>query len=576
MPAGPGLWRSTTLGVAPFAASRPLQPIDDSRMSEAPDESRTLAGAPGSLRGSAPPRVLGDRYLLEERVASGGMASVWRAHDEKLARTVAVKVLHEHLAADEAFRERFRREAIAAAKLSHPNIVGLYDTGADGDHVYLVMEFVAGVTLKDAIADLGTLPAGQAASIGEKVARALDYAHSRGLVHRDVKPANILLSEDGDVKIADFGIAKAEESGSDLTKTGMVLGTAAYVAPEQILARPLDGRADQYGLACVLYEALAGQQPFKGESSVATAAQRLERDPLPLRSLRADIPRGLDEVIMRALARDPDDRYPTAGSFADALAGWADEDADATVATLQATRDAPLTTGPADAPDQVAEPVSFLSTEGRWLMPVVVLLLVAAVLIAVGLASGVIEVGRIPNLLADPDPTAPAEPGNEVEAAPISLAADALRSFDPRLPSGADRRGGDGEENDGRLANIVDGDPDTFWRTDLYNGADFGRLKHGVGVIVDLGQPHRVTSVEITTPSPGISYELRVAEQPADLPGDWQTVAAVSEADTTEEVRLSEPVTTRYLLLWVVEPLVRFDGRWAAALSDLTVHGSPQ
>ncbi|MDP9406152.1 MAG: protein kinase, partial [Actinomycetota bacterium] len=256
-------------------------------MTDAGDRTEMLG--PAVVAAEDEPVVLGGRYELTERIASGGMAAVWRGYDPVLARTVAVKLLHGHLAADAAFRERFRREAIAAAKLTHPHVVNLYDTGTDGDRVYLVMEFVDGATLRDVVADLGTLSVGQAADIGEKVARALDYAHERGLVHRDVKPANILIGDDGAVKVADFGIAKAEEAGGDLTKTGMVLGTAAYVAPEQITGgAPVDGRADQYALGCVLYEALTGRPPFKGDSAVATAAQRLDTAPRSLHAARPD------------------------------------------------------------------------------------------------------------------------------------------------------------------------------------------------------------------------------------------------------------------------------------------------
>ncbi|MBW3602963.1 MAG: protein kinase, partial [Actinobacteria bacterium] len=274
------------------------------------------------------PRLLGDRYALLERVASGGMATVWRAHDEVLDRLVAVKILHDHLAVDDAFRARFRREAISAAKLTHPNVIGLYDTGRDGDDVYLVMEYVDGPTLLELMRARGTLSYGQTARIGEAVARALAYAHARGVVHRDVKPANILMGRDGAVKVADFGIAKAEEAVEDLTGSGMVLGTAAYVAPEQILGDQVAGAADQYALGVVLYESLTGRQPFKGESAVATAARRLEHDPEPLRSLRSDVPEGLADAITRAMARDPADRFPSTAGLAAALAVYADPDSD--------------------------------------------------------------------------------------------------------------------------------------------------------------------------------------------------------------------------------------------------------
>jgi len=299
-------------------------------MTEPADQAKTLGGggSSGLAKASATQGLdvaLGGRYLLAERIAGGGMAAVWKAHDQVLDRIVAVKVLHDHLAADEGFRERFRREAISAAKLTHPHVVGLYDTGSDGSQVYLVMEFVDGSTLKEVIAEHGQLDSGRAASVGEKVARALDYAHRRGLVHRDVKPANILIGDDGSVKVADFGIAKADEAEGDLTKTGTVLGTAAYLAPEQVTGEArIDGRADQYGLGCMLYEALTGRQPFKGDSAVATAAQRLDTQPLPLRDACPQLPPGLDAIVMRAMARSPDDRYPSAGHLADALAAFAD------------------------------------------------------------------------------------------------------------------------------------------------------------------------------------------------------------------------------------------------------------
>ncbi|MDP8970902.1 MAG: protein kinase, partial [Actinomycetota bacterium] len=361
-------------------------------MSDPLDQRQTMTGGstlPAALA-TPRPRSLRGRYRLEVRIASGGMASVWRARDEVLARTVAVKVLHDHLAADAGFRERFRREAIAAAKLTHPNVVGLYDTGSDGQRVFLVMEFVDGVTLGDVISDLGRLEPGRAAAIGEKVARALAYAHERGLVHRDIKPANILVADDGTAKVADFGIAKADESDADLTRTGTVVGTAAYLAPEQVLAQPVDGRADQYALGCCLYEALTGQQPFTGDSAFATAAQRLKRDPLPPRSLRADLPPGLAAIVVRAMARQPDDRFPSAAVLADALMGYAGVEAADTAALAAGTATAwlaltqragdqpvgapalePALPEPAPAiPTAARADESFLRSEGRWLGPV--------------------------------------------------------------------------------------------------------------------------------------------------------------------------------------------------------------
>lgn len=535
-------------------------------MSDPVERTGVLADGGPEPDPSLPPRILSERYLLEERIAIGGMATVWRAHDEKLARTVGVKLLHRHLSTDNDFRGRFRREAIAAAKLAHPGIVALYDTGRDGDWVYLVMEYVEGVTLREVMVQYGALDPGVAASIGARVARALGYAHRRGLVHRDIKPANVLLGQDGAVKLADFGIVKVEQTRSELTRTGMVLGTAAYVAPEQVENGPIDGRADQYGLGCVLYEALSGNQPFHASSAVAIAAQRLDHEPLPLRSVRADTPRELDRIVMRALARDRDRRFEDCDVFADNLEPWAREDALITQATQALTRGEPTVTDQA----LLAQPVdsrSFLRSEGRWLASVVALVILSALLTAIGVATGVIEVRGIPNLRA----TDGREEGTGTEPSPepVTLQIAGLSTLDPQ--------GDPPTENDERLGNMLDGNPDTWWRTDQYNGPDFGRLKDGLGVVVDLGRPTTVTGVTLATPSTGINYELRVANEHSDDPNDWRTVGEVTHSE--EMIRMefsSDPVTARYLLIWIVPPLQDFDGGWVAAFSDLSVEGIDQ
>ncbi len=505
---------------------------------------------------STAPRVLTGRYLLEERIASGGMASVWRAHDEVLARTVAVKILHDHLAADEGFRERFRREAVAAAKLAHPNVVGLYDTGTDGERVYLVMEFIDGKTLKEVVTEQGPLPVAEAAAIGEQVARALDFAHSRGLVHRDVKPANILISNDGMVKVTDFGIAKADRA-DDLTKTGMVLGTAAYVAPEQIKGDPVDGKADQYALAIVLYEALTGQQPFKADTPVATAAQRLERDPLPVRSLRADVPRAVDGVLQRALEREPAERYASCAELADALADYAEE---AATTALVADEAGPL--APDD--DEVeADDASFLRSEGRFLVPVLVLLLLAGALVGVGLWTGVLETrDGFPVGIARPDAA-----DQRADDPTMELIAPAgYQVYDPL---------GTGDERDQDLPNVFDGDASTTWRTQLYNSPPFGGLKPGVGFYVDLGAPHELGIVALRTTTPGVDVEIRVAEEPAPSPDGWEVVGRVDDASDLLEFRFEDEVVTRYVLVWVTGELPQYRGRHAAEFSQIAIRGAP-
>jgi serine/threonine-protein kinase len=227
----------------------------------------------------APKGRLAGRYLLEELIASGGMAEVWRARDDVLARMVAVKILRSDLAEDAALSERFQREAVAAARLNHPNIISVFDTGNDGGVRYIVMEHFAGQSLQEIEAQraIGT---DEAVSIMLPVLDALGFAHGHGVVHRDVKPGNILVGPSDRVKVTDFGIAKAAHAGADLTTTGALLGTVRYVSPEQVQGGPIDAAADLYSTGVVLYELLTGRPPFSAESDVATAMLRLTADPL--------------------------------------------------------------------------------------------------------------------------------------------------------------------------------------------------------------------------------------------------------------------------------------------------------
>nr|MBA3302918.1 serine/threonine protein kinase [Acidimicrobiia bacterium] len=266
-----------------------------------------------------PDRLLAGRYRLVRRVARGGMAEVWEGTDEILTRPVAIKILLPHLAADEAFVTRFKREAVAAARLSHPNIVAIYDTWSDGDVEGIVMELVRGTTLRDVLDEHEALAPRRAVAVATQVAAALDAAHGQGLVHRDVKPGNILITEDGRVLVADFGIAKATEGVSDLTEVGQVIGTAKYLSPEQVQGVALDARSDVYALGVVLYEMLCARPPFQADNATATAVARLTSDPLPPRQVRTGIPRSLEAVVLRAMARDLDARFPSAAELRRAL-----------------------------------------------------------------------------------------------------------------------------------------------------------------------------------------------------------------------------------------------------------------
>src|SRR6266508_4571181 len=235
------------------------------------------------------PRILADRYEVGQLLGAGGMAEVYEGHDRLLARRVAIKVLLSQYAHDPAFLARFRREAQAAASLSHPNIVAVYDTGSQDDTWFIVMEYVDGRTLKDIIRAEGALYWARAAEVAADVAGALAVAHARGIVHRDVKPGNVMLTADGKVKVMDFGIARASAVPS-ITQTAAVVGTVQYIAPEQAQGLEADARSDLYALGCCLYEMLTGQVPFSGPTPVAIAYRHIQEDPMSPRALNPDVP----------------------------------------------------------------------------------------------------------------------------------------------------------------------------------------------------------------------------------------------------------------------------------------------
>src|SRR3954449_11818780 len=290
--------------------------------------SATIPGA-----ASPPPisaSILAQRYQLERRLAPGGMAEVWLATDLALTRQVAVKLLKPTLANDPVVAERFRREAIAVAQLSHPNIVAVYDaiedTNGDSRRLAVVMQLVNGKSLRQLLDEQHRLSADLTVHIGSWVAGGLDAAHRAGLLHRDVKPGNILITPDGRVLLTDFGIAKGlDVNGDDLTSANVMMGTAKYLSPEQVRGKKLDGRADLYSLGLVLYECLAGRVPFLGETDADTALARLQRDPTDLGRLRPTIPRGLVNLVHRLLSRNPNHRPATGAELRAELLRVAEE-----------------------------------------------------------------------------------------------------------------------------------------------------------------------------------------------------------------------------------------------------------
>jgi tRNA A-37 threonylcarbamoyl transferase component Bud32 len=513
------------------------------------------------LRASAPAtgvaagRLLRGRYRVESLVASGGMAQVWQGTDEVLQRQVAIKLLHPHLAADATFVARFRQEAVAAARLAHPGIVSIYDTCSDGGVEAIVMELVTGRTLRERLDDPAPIDPWQAAGLAAQVAEALDAAHRAGLVHRDVKPANVLLCGDGRVKVADFGIAKAV-ADADLTQPGLMVGTAKYLAPEQVLGEPVDPRTDIYSLGVVLYEMLCGRPPFSGENDAATALARLHRDPLRPRQVRAGVPKALEEVVCRAMARQPSDRYDTAADLRAALlAGGATTaphpdltvagaglGADRTVAASAPAPPRPLTAA-APAP-------SFRQTERSWLVPTVVVVLVA---VALGIAGVLIGRSGAGNLFDD---VLGGDGSGEV------LTISAARAFDPS---------GDGHENDLEAGSAIDGDMSTSWRTERYDDRDITKLKDGVGLILELSAAADLEELELESPTNGWRVAVYVADGTPGALAGWGEPVATTDGLAAGANRIDlGGARGRAVLVWILD---RGDanGRAAAEIQEARV-----
>lgn len=329
-----------------------------------------------------PGHKYGGRYEVTGRLGSGGMAEVFMARDELLGRAVAIKILHPEYARDRVFIERFRREAQAVASLNEPRIVSVYDWGSDDGTYYLVMEYVDGRNLKDILASEGQLTPERACEIAADVCLALHFAHLNGIVHRDVKPANIVITERGQTKVMDFGIARAAtETGQTVTQTGTVIGTAAYLSPEQAQGLPVDARSDVYALGVVLFEMLAGEVPFKADTAVAVASMHVREPPPVPSSLNPDTPEALDAVVLKALAKNPDNRYESAeamgGDIERVLRG---EGVDAPAVLAD---DETMVVRPDDATAVISEGELEVSPRRRALAYTLIVLMFLGVLIAV-------------------------------------------------------------------------------------------------------------------------------------------------------------------------------------------------
>jgi eukaryotic-like serine/threonine-protein kinase len=269
------------------------------------------------VRGVERDTIVDGRYRILRRLGSGGMADVYCAEDQQLGRKVALKLLYRRFAEDVQFVERFRREASSAAGLQHPGIVGIFDRGEWDGTYYIAMEYIEGHTLKEVVRDRGPAPAEAATDIAMQILRAVRFAHRRGVVHRDIKPQNVLIDDDGRVKVTDFGIARA--GASDMTETGSIMGTAQYLSPEQAQGRPVDARSDLYSIGIVLYEMLTGRVPFDAESAVTVALKQVSEEPVPPSRLNPSIPPAVEAVVLRAMEKDPARRFVDADEFIAAL-----------------------------------------------------------------------------------------------------------------------------------------------------------------------------------------------------------------------------------------------------------------
>lgn len=491
--------------------------------------------------------TIAGRYVLGSQISKGGMATVWRAKDEVLARPVAVKILHPHLSEDEAFLERFRREALAAARLSHPNIVSIYDTGSqprgegEPDLQYIVMELCPKGTLEDLLRKEHSLPPERIAGIGSAVCDALGYAHRQGIVHRDVKPANVLIAEDGLLKVGDFGIAKAAFTKSDLTTTGSILGTVTYLSPEQSQGEEPDARSDIYGLGIMLYELTVGRPPFAGETQIATAMMHVNDRPPSVRSIKAGVPKPLEATIMRAIEKDPADRFQTAEEMGAALGGGYGVDMGATTATPAV---APAATPEAATPTR--------SGDTGWLVRVI-----AAIVVTIAIALFVAS-------LVDDDGT----DGNGAPGAGRGNGGQGGETFEVASVSDFDPHGGDGEHPE-EAPNATDGNPSTAWTTQTYSASLELQGKPGVGLLIDLGEESEVAQVSIEG-SPGMDIELRVADEVGADETAFDEVAV--ETGTSESFELSfDPTTGRYWLVWITK--LSESGGGTASINEITFSG---
>jgi serine/threonine-protein kinase len=491
--------------------------------------------------------VLSGRYKLEAKLGSGGMSTVYLANDGTLDRAVAVKVMHREMSEQPDQLERFRQEARAVAKLSHPNVVAVIDAGEDSGHPYIVFEYVEGETLKQRIARVGALDTQEALAYAIEIARGLTVAHGRNMVHRDIKPQNVLIDAEGRAKLTDFGISRQLEQDG-MTATGRVLGTTDYVAPEQAMGHPVDPRSDIYSLGVVLYEMLIGQVPFHADSQVGVAMKHVNEELPDVQQRRPEISAAAALVVERATAKDPAERYQEVGEMIDDLS---------TALEVEAAR-AGSTTGEATSVlDAVPPPKRKLSSGAGWSRAAIALLVlvVAGVLVLILFISGG---GGGGGALKDKGST---------------VAIASATDYDPQ---------GDGEEDPSTVNLAIDGNPTgTAWSTEHYDTETFAGTKTGpdpgVGLYLTTKSPATPSKLVIRTPTPGWDAEIFVAAAgpPGELSEWGEPVGEIADAAGVEEIDLSLTGPAKYFLIWFnkAAPARDQEGRYQVEVSDVKLLG---
>jgi serine/threonine-protein kinase len=472
------------------------------------------------------PDVVGEliagRYELEELIGSGGAASVFRAHDRLLERKVALKLLREEYTSDDDYVERFRHEARAAARLSHPNIVTVIDRGEADGRQFIVFEYVEGETLKELVEREGRLSVRDALELSLQIGRGLAFAHEQEVVHRDVKPQNVLLTDDGRAKVTDFGIARSVDVQAATTTTGAVLGTSDYISPEQASGGSVGAYTDVYSLGVLLYELLTGEVPYRGDSFVVTAMRHV-RDPVPsILERRPDVPPRLDVAVRRAMAKAPADRFESMEAFTAELATClAELDADAgATAILPPSGAAPL---PPLAAKRRQRQLPALS------LPLAIALVAAAALAAALVAIFTLHVGGVGRVGG----------GKTNAVRPPNVSLSGAKAYDPPP--------GDGSEHDDQAGKATDGDPSTYWYTQQYSTSDFGNLKSGVGLVLRAGRPVALKQIRVTSDTPGFTAVIKVGDAeggPFVPDSSSQTVSAMT-------IFSLQGRSGRYYLLWI-------------------------